>query len=83
MCYRRFLLFNVIGAVAWSVAVVAAGNVLGMVSVVNRDLTLLIYGVKALTAESIKCIILPDRPRISPAPRRLTSVAPPRPIQIY
>ncbi len=57
MCYRRFLLYNVLGAVAWSVVLVAAGYFLGTVPVVNENLNLLIYAVMALTAGSVLYIL--------------------------
>lgn len=57
MCYRRFLLYNVLGAVAWSVVLVAAGYFLGTVPVVNENLNLLIYAVMALTAVSVLYIL--------------------------
>ena len=57
MCYRRFLIYNVLGAVAWSVVLVAAGYFLGTVPVVNQHLNLLIYAVMALTAASILYIL--------------------------
>ena len=57
MCYRRFLLYNVLGAVAWSVVLVAGGYFLGTVPVVNENLNLLIYAVMALTAVSVLYIL--------------------------
>lgn len=57
MCYRRFLLYNVLGAAAWSVLLVAAGYFLGTVPVVNQHLNLLIYAVMALTAGSVLYIL--------------------------
>lgn len=57
MCYRRFLLYNVLGAVAWSVVLVAGGYFLGTVPVVNQHLNLLIYAVMALTAVSVLYIL--------------------------
>lgn len=57
MCYRRFLIYNVLGAVAWSVVLVAGGYFLGTVPVVNQHLNLLIYAVMALTAISVLYIL--------------------------
>lgn len=57
MCYRRFLLYNVLGAVAWSVVLVAAGYFLGTVPVVNQHLNLLVYAVMALTTISVLYIL--------------------------
>ncbi len=57
MCYRRFLLYNVLGAVAWSVVLVGGGYFLGTVPVVNQHLNLLIYAVMALTAISVLYIL--------------------------
>lgn len=57
MCYRRFLLYNVVGAVAWAFVLVLAGYFIGGVPVVNENLNLLIYGVMALTAGSLIYIL--------------------------
>ena len=57
MCYRRFLLYNLVGAVAWAFVLVLAGYFIGAVPVVNENLNLLIYGVMALTAGSLVYIL--------------------------
>ncbi|KAF5061588.1 Protein DedA [anaerobic digester metagenome] len=57
MCYRRFLLYNIVGAVAWAFVLVLAGYFIGAVPVVNENLNLLIYGVMALTAGSLVYIL--------------------------
>lgn len=57
MCYRRFLLFNVLGAVVWSIVLVLAGYFIGTVPIVNQHLNLMIYGVLALTAGSVLYIL--------------------------
>lgn len=57
MCYRRFLLYNVVGAVAWALVLVLGGYFIGTVPVVNEHLDLLIYAVIALTAGSLIFIL--------------------------
>ena len=53
MCYRRFLLYNLLGAVAWSAVLVLGGYFIGTIPVVNEHLNLLIYGVLVLTGGSV------------------------------
>ncbi|MDD1719954.1 MAG: VTT domain-containing protein [Methanoregulaceae archaeon] len=57
MTYRRFLTWNVLGAVAWSVSVVLAGYFLGTVPIIQDNLNLFIYGVIAVTAATIIFIV--------------------------
>ncbi len=57
MCYRRFLLYNVVGAIAWSLVLVLGGYFIGAVPVVNENLNLLIYAVMALTGGSLIYIL--------------------------
>jgi membrane-associated protein len=57
MCYRRFLLYNILGAVVWSVVLVLGGYFIGTVPVVNENLNLLLYGVMALTFGSVIYIL--------------------------
>ena len=45
MDYRRFLLFNVIGAVLWVALIVYAGYLFGNVAFVSNNLTLVIFGI--------------------------------------
>jgi membrane-associated protein len=56
MKYPKFLLYNVIGAVAWSVSIVLAGYILGQFSIVQQNLNLLIYVVIAATVGTIVVI---------------------------
>ena len=49
MDYRRFLLFNVIGAVVWVVLIAYAGYLFGQVPVVQNNLTLVIFGIILLS----------------------------------
>ena len=57
MNYRRFLIYNVIGGVTWSVAVVLAGYFFGTLPIVKQNLNLLIYLVIFVTAATIIVII--------------------------
>ena len=45
MDYRRFLLFNVIGAVLWVALIAYAGYLFGNVPLVKSNLTLVIFGI--------------------------------------
>ena len=56
MEYRRFLCYNVLGAVAWSFSIVLAGYFLGTLPVVQENLNLLIYLVIAATLGTIVVI---------------------------
>ena len=49
MEYRRFLLFNVIGAVVWVALIAYAGYLFGQVPVVQKNLTLVIFGIILLS----------------------------------
>jgi membrane-associated protein len=49
MEYRRFLLFNVSGAVLWVALVTYAGYVFGNVPLVKNNLTLVIFGIILLS----------------------------------
>jgi membrane-associated protein len=49
MDYRRFLLFNVIGAVVWVALIAYAGYLFGQVPVVQNNLTLVIFGIILLS----------------------------------
>ncbi len=57
MDYRRFLIYNVIGGVTWSVCVVLAGYFFGTLPIVKQNLNLLIYLVILVTAATIIVII--------------------------
>jgi membrane-associated protein len=49
MTYSRFLAFNVIGAVVWVASLVYAGYFLGNIPVVRNNLTVVIFGIIALS----------------------------------
>jgi membrane-associated protein len=49
MDYRRFLLFNVVGAVVWVALIAYAGYLFGQVPVVQKNLTLVIFGIILLS----------------------------------
>jgi membrane-associated protein len=57
MEYRRFLVFNVVGGVAWSFLIVFAGYFFGTLPIVKQNLNLLIYLVILVTAVTIIIII--------------------------
>jgi membrane-associated protein len=49
MNYRRFLLFNVVGAVAWVVSMMGAGIVFGQMPIVKKNFELVVLGIIALS----------------------------------
>jgi membrane-associated protein len=57
MNYRRFLIYNVVGAVAWTLTVVLAGYLLGQYSVIQENINLLIYLVVIVTIGTVLVII--------------------------
>ncbi len=57
MQYRRFLFFNVLGAVAWTLCIVLGGYFLGTFQVVQDNLNILIYLVLLVTAVTVVIII--------------------------
>jgi membrane-associated protein len=57
MNYSRFLAFNVLGAVAWSVIIVLAGYYMGTIPLVQTNLNLLVYAVILLTLVTVVYII--------------------------
>lgn len=57
MKYRRFLFYNILGAVAWTLLIVLAGYYLGALSVVKENMSLMLLGVFILTAGAILLII--------------------------
>ncbi len=57
MEYRRFLIFNVVGGVAWSLLIVVAGYFFGTLPIIKQNLNLLIYLVILVTAATIIVII--------------------------
>jgi len=57
MDYRRFFIFNVLGAVAWSFSVVLAGYFFGTLPIIKQNLNVLIYLVILVTVATIIVII--------------------------
>ena len=57
MEYRRFLIFNVVGGVAWSFLIVFAGYFFGTLPIIKQNLNILIYLVILVTAATIIVII--------------------------
>lgn len=57
MKYRKFLIFNVLGAVAWTLLLVLGGYYLGTFSIVKENMSLMLLGVMALTGAAILFII--------------------------
>jgi len=57
MDYRRFLIFNVLGGVAWSLALVSVGYFFGSIPVVKENLNILIYLIILITTATVVFII--------------------------
>jgi len=57
MHYRRFLFYNVLGAIAWTLIIVLGGYYLGTFSIVQENMSLLMIGVIALSTVTILFII--------------------------
>jgi len=57
MDYRKFLVYNVFGGVAWSLSLVFAGYFFGTLPIVKENLNLLIYLVLLVTLATIIIII--------------------------
>jgi membrane-associated protein len=57
MDYRRFLIFNVLGAIAWTVAIVLAGYYIGTIPIVQDNLNLMVYFVILLTLGTVVFIV--------------------------
>lgn len=57
MKYPKFLTYNILGGVVWSVSIVSAGYLLGTLPIVQQNLNLLIYVVIAATLGTIIVII--------------------------
>lgn len=53
MHYRRFLFYNVVGALCWTISLVLAGYFFGTISVVKENMSLLIIGVILLTGGTL------------------------------
>ena len=70
MHYRRFLIYNVAGAIAWSVGVVLAGYLLGTIPFVQKNINLLVYGVIFVTIATVAVVIYMVGKETLGAPRR-------------
>ena len=57
MKYHRFLFYNILGAVVWTLLVVLGGYYLGTLSLVKENMSLMLLGVMALTGAAILVII--------------------------
>ncbi len=57
MKYRKFLFYNVLGAVSWTLVVVLAGYYVGRIPVVQQNMNVLLFLVLAVTAGTILLII--------------------------
>ncbi|MDD1694808.1 MAG: VTT domain-containing protein [Methanoregula sp.] len=57
MQYRRFLFYNVLGAVAWTLSIVSGGYYLGTFTVVKENMSLLMIGVVVLMVGTIIFIV--------------------------
>jgi len=57
MKYHRFLFYNVLGAVSWTLALVLAGYYLGRLPIVRENMNLLLFLVLAVMAITILLII--------------------------
>ncbi|MFA7695457.1 MAG: VTT domain-containing protein [Methanoregula sp.] len=58
MKYRRFLVYNVLGAVSWTLLLVLGGYYLGTFSIVKENMSLLVLFVLVLSAGAILLIIV-------------------------
>jgi membrane-associated protein len=57
MKYRRFLFYNILGAVSWTLVIVLSGYYLGTFSVVKENMSLMLFFVFALTVGTIILIV--------------------------
>jgi membrane-associated protein len=57
MHYRRFLFYNVLGAVSWALVLVLGGYYIGTFTVVKENMSLLMIGVFLLTAGTVVFIV--------------------------
>lgn len=65
MRYRTFLIFNVIGAVAWGTGVTTLGYVLGRVDFVRANIEFILIGIVAVSSLPISVELLRARARSS------------------
>jgi membrane-associated protein len=57
MSYRRFLFYNVFGGITWTVGLLLAGYYFGTLSIVQENMSLLIFLVLLVTAGTIVLIL--------------------------
>ena len=57
MSYKKFLLYNVLGAITWVVVTTLAGYLLGSHPVISENINILIYGVIAVTLITVIIIL--------------------------
>ncbi len=57
MSYKKFLLYNVIGAITWVVVMTLAGYLLGSYPLISQNINILIYGVIAVTIITVILIL--------------------------
>ena len=57
MNYQRFLIYNVLGGVSWTLIVVLAGYYFGTLSIVRENMSLLIFLVILVTAGTVFLVI--------------------------
>lgn len=57
MHYRRFLIYNVIGAITWTLAIVMGGYFFGTFSVVQENMGILVLGIIVLTFLTVLIIL--------------------------
>lgn len=57
MRYRKFLIYNVIGGILWSGALLSAGYLFGGIPVIKENFTLLMYGILFLTLFALGLIL--------------------------
>jgi len=67
MTYSRFLVYNVVGGVAWIVILVLGGYLFGNIDWVKRNLTVVILGIVALSLLPGIIEVLRQRARSTPA----------------
>lgn len=57
MNYRRFLIYNIAGAIAWTISVVGTGYLIGQAPIVQDNINLLVYFVIFVTIATVVIII--------------------------
>src|SRR3989442_3640573 len=63
MEYRRFVFYNVAGAVGWVVSMTSAGYLMGQFPVIGSNIHILVLLVIVLSLIPIAVELLPERPR--------------------